>query len=309
MTTPITLLCFGFGYTAQHLASALHSHNHTETASERSACFIYGTTQSCDKFETIKKANVTPLLFSGKTDETEAIKTAIHKATHILISIAPDAQGDTVLRHYKQDIVNAPSLQWIGYLSATSVYGDHNGAWVDENTPPAPTSARGQRRVKAEQAWLDLYKNHQSPVHIFRLAGIYGTQRNVLEQIKTGQAKRIDKKDQVFSRIHVDDIARILIASIQQPGAGEIYNVCDNDPAASHDVTAYGCQLLGAEVPPLIPYEDADLSPMAQSFYADNKRVKNTKIKTELGVSLKFPDYKAGLDSLFKQMHTQQDAE
>jgi nucleoside-diphosphate-sugar epimerase len=209
--------------------------------------------------------------------------------THILVSIPPGETGDPVLTRYGGEIAALEALQWLGYLSTTGVYGTREGGWVDETSELQPTGARGQRRVAAEQGWLTL------GAHVFRLAGIYGSGRSAFDTLRAGTAKRIDAGGQVFSRIHVDDIASVLLASIAQPRPGAIYNVCDDEPAAQEAVIAHAAQLLGLEPPPLVPLAEADLSPMARSFWADNKRVSNTLMKQELGVTLAYPNYRAGL--------------
>ena len=216
---------------------------------------------------------------------------ALAGVTHVLSSVPPDAAGDPVI-----DVIAGLNVTWAGYLSTTGVYGDSGGAWVDETTPPSPSLDRSRRRLAAEQAWL----NSGLPVHIFRLAGIYGPGRSALDSVRDGSAKRVVKPDQVFGRIHVDDIAQVVRASMAQPNAGAIYNVADDDPAPPQDVILHACRLLGAEPPPEIPWEQAraTLSPMALSFYADSKRVRNDRIKTELGVRLIHPSYREGLASI-----------
>jgi nucleoside-diphosphate-sugar epimerase len=184
----------------------------------------------------------------------------------------------------------------VGYLSTTAVYGDHQGAWVDEATPINPQSLRARQRVQAEAAWLAT----GLPVHIFRLAGIYGPGRGPFEKVRDGSARRIIKPGQVFSRIHVADIAETLLASIRRPNPGAIYNVCDDDPAPAEDVLSHAAHLLGLPEPPAIPYDEAEMTPLARSFYAESKRVRNDRIKTELGVKLRYPDYRAGLAELLK---------
>ncbi|WP_128253167.1 SDR family oxidoreductase [Falsirhodobacter deserti] len=210
--------------------------------------------------------------------------------THLLASAAPDDGGDPFLATHA-DQIGALRLHWAGYLSTTGVYGDHAGGWVDEETPPAPSTRRGVLRLKAERQWQALL-----PIHIFRLAGIYGPGRGPFEKVQEGTARRIIKAGQVFSRIHVEDIAQVLEASIRQPATG-IFNVCDDDPAPPEDVIAHAAQLLGLSVPPAIPFENAEMTPMARSFYAESKRVRNDRIKA-LGVQLRFPDYRAGLADL-----------
>ena len=186
----------------------------------------------------------------------------------------------------------------MGYLSTTGVYGDHGGAWVDEATALTPNTERGQRRLAAEEQWLALHRDHGLPVHVFRLAGIYGPGRNTLDNLRDGTAKRVVKPGQVFSRIHVDDIAGVLLASMARPNPGRAYNVADDEPCPPQDVVTFAAELLGLAPPHEIPFEDARLSPMARSFFADSKRVSNARIKSELGYSLRFPTYREGLKSL-----------
>ncbi len=186
------------------------------------------------------------------------------------------------------------TFEWVGYLSTTGVYGDHEGEWVDETAPLTPATKRGRARVAAEAGWQAL----GLPLHIFRLAGIYGPGRGPFAKVRNGTARRIIKDGQVFSRIHVDDIAQVLLASIRQPNPGAVYNVCDDDPAPPQDVIAHAATLLGLPLPPAIKFEDADLTPMARSFYAESKKVQNDRIKSELGVRLLYPSYRDGLPAL-----------
>ena len=189
----------------------------------------------------------------------------------------------------------AGQFEWVGYLSTTGVYGDHGGDWVDETTPLTPSTKRGIARVQAESAWAAI---PDLPLHIFRLAGIYGPGRGPFAKVRAGTARRIIKADQVFSRTHVADIARVLAASIRNPNPGAAYNVCDNDPAAPQDVIGYAADLLGLPLPPAEDFEKAEMSPMARSFYAESKKVRNDRIKNELGVELLYPDYRSGLKAL-----------
>jgi nucleoside-diphosphate-sugar epimerase len=219
-------------------------------------------------------------------------------ATHVVSSIPPDGAGDPVLDCHGDGLRNLKSLRWVGYLSTTGVYGDRGGDWVDENTPRQPTLDRSRRRARAEDAWLALWERGRVPAHLFRLAGIYGPGRSAIDSIRDGTAKRIVKPGQVFSRIHVEDIAAVLMASMARPNPGVVYNVCDDNPAPPDEVIAYAAELLGVEPPPAVPFEQAQLSDMARSFYADNKRVRNDRIKNELGVRLKHPDYRSGLQAI-----------
>ena len=279
------LLIFGFGYTAAALAARLPW-----------SWRITGTRRAAQA----ATPRVTFLAYDGGLPE--AVADAIAGASHVLVTAPPDEGGDPVLRHAAGALAAAPHLAWLGYLSTTGVYGDHGGAWVDESTPTAPTGPRGGRRVTAEDGWLTLWREHQVPVHVFRLPGIYGPGRSAIDNVRSGTARRIVKPGHVFSRIHVDDIATALWASMNQPHPGAVYNVCDDDPAPPQDVVAYACRLLGAPLPPIQDFAGADLNPMARSFYADNKRVANSRIKSELGVRLAYPDYRAGLTAIQRTM-------
>lgn len=279
------LFCFGFGFSAQALARSLGA----------AGWRIAGTCRSEDKRRRLEAAGVEAHLFDRGRPLTRPLD-ALAGAKALLISAPPDAAGDPVLDHHAGDIA-ASRPAWVGYLSTTGVYGDTGGALVDEAAPLKPTSGRSRRRVAAEVAWLALGRSAGLPVHVFRLAGIYGPGRSVLAQARAGQARRIARPGHLFSRIHVDDIARILEASLARPSPGAVYNVCDDEPAAQADVIAYACELLGLPVPPLVSFAEAakDMSPMALSFWADNRRVDNARIKRELGVRLGYPDYRAGL--------------
>ena len=279
-----TLLSFGHGYSAKALTQLLL----------RQGWRIAGTTRSADKAQTLAATGIEPLVFPG-ADVTAHLDTA----THLLISAGPDADGDPVLRKVGDAIrARAAQFEWVGYLSTTGVYGDHGGGWVDEDTPLSPSTRRGQWRREAEAAWADI---PGLPLHIFRLAGIYGPGRGPFAKVRAGTARRIIKKGQVFSRIHVEDIAQVVAASIAQPNPGTAYNLCDDDPAPPQDVIAHAADLLGLPVPPAVDFETAEMTPMARSFYAESKRVRNDRIKDELGVKLIYPTYKEGLAALLAQ--------
>ncbi|VAW04687.1 Nucleoside-diphosphate-sugar epimerases [hydrothermal vent metagenome] len=254
---------------------------------------IYGTVRNSHDFIGLEESGVTPILWSEGMPEA-----AFAQASHVLISTAPGTNGDPVLKEYKNKINEiAGSLSWIGYLSTTGVYGDHQGGWVDEATALTPATERGKLRVAAENQWKSM---GSLPLHIFRLAGIYGPGRGPVEKLRNGTARRIVKENQVFSRIHVEDIAQVLKASMANPSPGAVYNVCDNDPAPPQDVIGYAAKLLGVEVPPEIPFENAGLSPIARSFYAESKRVRNDRILKELGITLRYPTYRDGLTALLR---------
>ncbi|MCF3594782.1 SDR family oxidoreductase [Rhodobacteraceae bacterium LMO-12] len=275
-----TLLTFGHGYSATALARLLTPLGWA----------LHGTTRDPERLDAIAAQGVAPILWPG-TDP----RPALAKATHLLLSAAPDENGDPVIAEFGSDMAQyAPNLEWVGYLSTTGVYGDHQGGWVDETTPLTPSTKRGHHRVLAERQWQQL----GTPLHIFRLAGIYGPGRGPFAKVRHGTARRIIKPNQVFSRIHVDDIAQTLLASIKRPNPGAIYNVCDNDPAPPQDVLAHAAELLGMPPPPEESYTTAEMTPMARSFYAESKRVHNDRIKQELGVSLLYPSYRDGLPAL-----------
>lgn len=275
-----TLLAFGLGYSAEVLAQRLRARGWR----------VIGTSRKTEKRRLLEAKGFEMHAFDRATPLPAA---AFDGVTHVLTSIAPDEAGDPVLAVHRGELAR-DTLAWVGYLGTTAVYGDRGGGWVDETTPIAPMLARADRRAKAEKAWL----GSGLPVHIFRLAGIYGPSRNPFVNLKAGTARRIVKEGQVFSRIHVEDIATVLEASIKRPHPGRVYNVCDDEPAPPQDVVAHAAGLVGVEPPPEQAFETADLSPMARTFYRDNRRVKNERIKAELGVRLAFPSYREGLLAL-----------
>jgi nucleoside-diphosphate-sugar epimerase len=276
------LLCFGFGFSARTLAAWL----------DKLMWKISATSRDTAGIAEIEAQGFHGLPFDGTLQIAPDV-------THLLISAPPDENGDPVLRLFQAQLQRlSKQLKWAGYLSTTGVYGDRGGDWVDEDSPLEPTTARGQKRLEAEQNWLRLYSDFGLPVHLFRLAGIYGPGRNQLLNVRDGSAKRIIKPGQIFSRIHVDDIAGVLAASIAKLNPGRAYNVCDDEPCPPQEVVEFAASLLGLPLPPEIPFEDAELSPMAKSFYADSKRVSNTRIKAELGYRLIYPNYRYGLRAL-----------
>jgi nucleoside-diphosphate-sugar epimerase len=285
---PPHLFCFGLGYSALALGRRLAA----------SGWAVTGTCQSDERQARLREAGFSAVLFDRNRPVDQV---ALRGFTHVLVSVPPDAEGDPVLAMHGRDIAATSGLSWLGYLSTTGVYGNRDGRWVDETTPLRSTGERGRRRVAAEQGWLDLWRACRVPVHIFRLAAIYGPGRSAFDALRAGTAKRIDKPGQVFSRIHVDDLVSVLTASMARPRPGAVYNVCDDDPAPPEAVVAYAAGLLGIEPPPLMALDAAGLSPMALSFYDDNKRVANRLIKTELGVSLRYPDYRTGLAAILAE--------
>ena len=262
---------------------------------------VRGTTRDAGKARSLGDAGIDAYVFDR--DRALPSEQALAGVTHVLGSVPPDEAGDPVLDLHAADLITrAAQLSWVGYLSTTGVYGDRAGGWVDESSALTPSTERGRRRAAAEKQWRALWVDHGVPVHVFRLAGIYGPGRNVLEQVKSGHARRIVKPDQVFCRIHVDDIVRVLLASMDRPNPGATYNLADDAPAPPQDVVAHACHLLGAKLPPEVPFDTADLTPMARSFYAESKRVANARIKDELGVKLAYPDYQTGMAALAKEM-------
>lgn len=277
------LFCFGLGYSALRTARMLAGEGWS----------IAGTARTPDGAAAIAKQGHGALIFDG-LGRLEDVAKSLARATHVLVSVPPGEQ-DPVLHHYVSDLRAAPSLKWIGYLSTIGVYGDSKGAWIDETAPMDATSVRGRQRITAEAAWLSLGRSLQIPTQVFRLAGIYGPGCSAIDRLRDGTAHRIVKPGQVFNRIHVDDIARTLCAAMVGPAISEVYNVTDDEPAPPQDVVAYAASLMGVSPPPEIDFAKAELSPMARSFYADNKRVSNARLHQELGVVLKFPTYREGL--------------
>lgn len=278
------LFCFGLGYAATALAAA----------AGRDGSRVAGTCRGAERAAALAALGIEAHLFDRNCPLADA-PTVLAGTTHLLISVPPEDAGDPVLDTHEADLAAIETLEWVGYLSTTGVYGDHQGDWVDETSELRPRSARALRRVAAEDAWLDLWHRYGLAVHIFRLAGIYGPGRSALDQVRAGTARRVARPDRLFGRIHVDDIVQVLRASMARPNPGAVYNVCDDEPAAPADVVEHACRLLGVEPPPLVPFDQAELSAMARSFYDDSRRVRNGRIKRELGIMLLHPDYRRGL--------------
>jgi len=280
------LFCFGLGFSAEALSARLKDKGWQ----------IAGTVRGAEKADRLRALGYDMATFDGPADKAKVLP-LLEGTTHLLLSIPP-RDGDPALELFRDEIAGLKTLEWIGYLSTVGVYGDHQGAEVTEETPPKPQKDRSIARVEAEAAWLALGEELGVPTQVFRLAGIYGPGRSAIDKIKDGTAKRIVKPGQVFSRIHVEDIATVVEASIARPRQGAIYNVADDEPAPPQDVIAYAAELLGVEPPPEVPFEEADMSPMARSFYSERRQIVNDRIKSELKVELAYPNYRAGLRSL-----------
>ncbi len=286
------LLIFGLGYSARYSLDFLEPHIDSVAA----------TTRSSDKARRMEDRGIVPILFDG-LEPSEGVVEALDVATHILVSAAPDEDGDAVLRHHAADIsraVKSGQLGWVGYFSTVGVYGDSKGEWVTEASPVQPTSDRSRWRVKAEESWVRIGEEAELPTAILRLAGIYGPGRNHFVNLEAGTARRIMKPGQVFNRIHVDDIAAVVERAAVTEADG-IFNLTDDEPASSEAAIAYAAELMGKPVPEGIPFEEAEMSPMAASFYGENKRVRNELIKSRLDIELAYPSYKEGLTALWEQ--------
>lgn len=280
------LFIFGYGYTTAAVTKKLLQQNWSISTATRNQLTR----------RELQRLGVNAYDF----EDVDSVKDGLSSATHVLSSVPPAKQGDPVMALYREHIVEA-APSWVGYLSSTGVYGDHNGEWVTEDSSVTDSpSSRTRRRIYAEHAWLRLHAEHQLAAHVFRLSGIYGPGRNTLIALKKGEAQRIHKEGQFFSRIHVEDIASVVCASMEKPNPGQIYNVSDDMPAPSDIVTEYAASLLNITPPPLTPFEDAQLSEMGREFWNSNKKVCNKRIKDELGITLTYPTYKEGLEALVK---------
>lgn len=286
------LLALGLGFTARALARRWRARG----------ADVVGTVQNT---AAIDEADAIARIAFGAAAPLADVERALEETTHVLVSIPPDdaaaAAGDVVLARLASAIAAAHHIVWLGYLSTTGVYGDRGGDWVDETSERRPGNPRSLRRAAAEDAWLGLWRARGVPVHVFRLAGIYGSGRSAIDQLRTGTAKRLEKPGQIFSRIHVDDIAGVLEASIAHPRPGAIYNVADDAPAPAHEVVAHAAKLLGMAPPPIEPFDPERVSPMTREFYSETRRIRNERIKRELGVALRFPDYKSGLAAILAE--------
>ena len=283
------LFVFGCGFSARRFVETV----------ETQAAVAGVTTRSPAKAAAFAAAGWNPLLFDGTraSPDVEGLDRALAETTHLLVSVAPGEAGDPVLARCRPALLaGMPALEWIGYLSTVGVYGDHGGAWVDETTPVRPVSVRSRERVVAEAAWSALAGRRRVPLATLRLSGIYGPGRNAFVNLREGTARRLVKPNQVFNRIHVDDIAGAL-RLLSRGRTGGVFNVTDDEPAPPQDVVAYAAGLVGAPVPPAVDFATAALSPMARSFYGENKRVSNAKLKRS-GYTFFYPDYRVALASL-----------
>lgn len=284
----MNLFIFGLGYSARRFLA---------TQGATLGLSAAGTVRGRDKARALQAEGIETYVFGPDAADAE-IPAALAKADALLLTAPPSSAGDPALAAYGEAIAAAPRLGKILYLSTVAVYGDHDGGWVDEATPPAPVSERGAARLAAEEGWRALGEKAGKQVHILRLPGIYGPGQNALENLREGTAKRLVKPGQVFNRIHVDDIGRAIAACLTTQRAGRVWNVCDDEPAPPQDVVEFGARLLGLPVPPDLPFESAQLSPMARSFYGENKRVSNRALRETLGVKLAYPTYREGLRAL-----------
>lgn len=279
------LLSIGHGYSAQAAQAALPPEWR-----------VIVTTRSEERARAFERAGLEAVIWQAGGDEA-ALAAALARASHVISSLSPSEGGDPVARALAD--LPAPALEWVGYLSASSVYGDYGGGWVDESAPANPGTARGHARLLAETQWHEWAQARGARAALFRIAGIYGPARSVFEQLRAGRAQRVIKPGQVFSRIHVADLGRIIAAAAMARAEGAI--ICaDSEPAPPQDVLAHGAALLGLPPPPEVPFERAELSPMALSFYAENKRLRSIRVSPELGVTLAYPDYRAGLAAILK---------
>lgn len=283
------LLCFGLGYSALRLARGLL----------RDGWRVSGTCRSKEKRQALSAQGITAFVFDETTPLPAQAWTGV---THVLVSIPPGPDGDPVLALHRADLL-ALRPEWVGYFSTTGVYGDTGGAWVDEGKPVRPTQERSKRRVAAEEEWLDLWRDEDLPVHLLRLAGIYGPGRSVFDQLRSGTAKRIIRPGHAFSRIHVDDIGLITRASMADPDPGAIYNLVDDEPAEPSEVMDHACALLGIDPPPALSFDEVapGLSPMALSFWADNRKVSNERLWDDLRLRLLYPTFRQGLEAILAE--------
>jgi len=281
------LFIFGFGFSSTAIAEKARGDFDV----------ICGTSRSVEKVERLRGDGYEAEVFDGQA--TSELKAQLADTTHIVMSISP-GEGDLVLSAFPDLLELAPKLQWIGYLSTVGVYGHHDGAWVDEQSELRPVSKRSIQRVAAEKAWAKLGQENNIPLSIFRLSGIYGPGRNWFINIEKGTSRRLVKPDQVFNRIHREDIGQAVTLAMRE-NIGEVFNITDDDPAPPQDVVTHAHELMGKTPPPEVDFETADISPMARSFYGENKRVSNQKSKEVLRLEYQWPNYKVSLKRLWNE--------
>ncbi len=284
---------FGMGYSSQAAARAIHTRLGADIA-------VFGTTRNAEKAAHLDAKNIRAHMFDG-TKPGPTLGDALSSATHIIHSIAPDEKGDAVFNHHRVDLEKSSALQWLCYYSTVGVYGNFDGAWIDETAACHPVNKRSQWRVTAENAWREFAAHKGVPLLILRLAGIYGTGRSSFDKLQSGTARRIIKPGQVFNRIHVEDIGRITALAAEQKLAGT-FNLADDEPAPPQDLVAHAAEMAGLAPPPEVPFDTADMTPMARTFYNDNKRVSNAAIKKALGIELLYPTYRQGLAAIHGAM-------
>ena len=282
---------FGMGYSSRATAESLHRLSDPSIP-------VSGTTRSLESAEAFADTSYRLHVFDGEVPGA-TLSADLRAATHVILSIPPDEHGDPVLAHHRADLDAAPNLEWIGYFSTVGVYGDFGGQWIDEDAPTRPVNIRSQQRVLAEEAWRAYAQKRGVPLFILRLAGIYGPGRSAFDKLRDGTARRIVKPGQVFNRIHVEDIGEVTARAALARLAGT-FNLADNEPAPPQDLVTYAAEKLGIAPPPEQPFETAQLTPMARSFYSDNKRVSNARILKALGIELRYPTYRHGLDAIFE---------
>jgi len=278
---------FGMGYSSQASAEALRK--------DDPAVEIAGTVRDAGRAQALAAKGYDIRVFDG--ERPGALGEALSGASHVVVSTPPGAQGDPVLRHHWADLARAPKLEWLCYFSTVGVYGDFGGAWVDESAPCHPENERSRQRVVAEDEWRSFAREKGIPLLILRLAGIYGPQRSTFDRLRDGTARRIVKPGQVFNRIHVADIGRVTALAAQRR-LGGVFNLADDEPAPPQDLITYAAELMGVAPPPEVPFEAAEMTPLARSFYADNKRISNAAIKAALGIDLLYPNYREGLSAI-----------
>ena len=282
---------FGMGFSSLATAWAIHQIMGGDVP-------IFGTSRTEEGIEALADSPYRAHLFDGESPGTTLVPD-LARSTHVVLSIPPTEAGDPALRMHRADLDAAPSLEWLCYFSTVGVYGDFGGAWIDESAPTRPINQRSAHRVEVEQQWRDYAAERGVPLLILRLAGIYGPGRSAFDKLREGTARRIVKPNQVFNRIHVEDIGRVTALGAQRKLAGT-YNLADDEPAPPQDLIEYAARQMGVPVPPDVPFEEANMTPMARSFYSDNKRVSNRAIKEALGIELLYPTYREGLDAIGK---------